>query len=1634
MIPSRLCIAGAGLGLLWATANLAAQTFVEVSYIGQDKVHLRYQVQLPRVDSGTPEVGQCRSARLQVVDGSGTVTVLDDGKPVTYGPVNFLADGLALGTYTFQVAAEMVVETAPVRFEWRVVAEAPPAWLDGAIGGMEDSMFPGTWRYGTLLFDEVLSPPPDGSQVEVRGGLRVPRGLSLDASGVALTGSGISVAGHFVFDAQTRSTQHIDFETPHNITGARHLALGFGAGAAPSSVSDSSDVAVFLNDLPNMTLSGIENLTLSAERVTNLTITYTGLLDGSTARWDQGGSLTLRHVHGAPADFSIQGAQVAFENCTLGGSIRCFSAEVNATDTLFGKLDLYPGTGATHSLLRCGSTDWIGIYGKGKTTLTDCEFGGSGVMLVNRSDTTIKGCLFHGALRFVNLAGADPPPWYANTKTPMPVIQNNSFVGPVALQYGQSTDPDPVENFVSIGPNYYGSELGLRESDYFPWVYWRPAFLGMPDVHAGAMRDRRPYKIDPPLTSGTRQKRFNRILPAFWLNDWVAGQNAFTPGPDQPDRSGHRMKGRRTLLSLDVLTSDKRVRGVRFYAVVDGQTLETLNPVVLSRDYADTPFTAKLEGRVTVNFALPPTANSRQDFEVYLDPESLTQYPPEARPKDPILILKDHINLSLDPPQRPLSILVIPVGIDWLRSSSGPASTAAVEKYLKDVLPAMLPLRPRDIILTRRAPYVASCQLGWLTTTPLLNWLAAELQWDLDTSLYDFAVAVMPAKSMSVKVHGASLVGRRGVVFVDEAHPSAALHEIGHAMGLYTGTEQYDLFPWSSTDGRVLEQCTIFPPDGVSMHPGFGGGFLMHFPQPTVTWAREHDWRDIMSREDKYVWADPGTFGDMAAWLKSRLYAAPVARKSAHALAAKGVSNPPPPGHHRIQLHALLRSIDGTTASEVIPDSLTIADASLLDLDPNEPSTSGYYKQVHELEGRDAAGNVVYQHTFYIPSMNIEHKDIQAWGATLDIPDTVRTLKVARTWWGWPETGPRELLHIESGGQLSNALAPVALTPGLPGHIQLHWTASASAPGPFVKLWHRVDYRTSPDAPWIPLGKFTRATSLEFDTDFIPLSPTAQFRVVTTDGLTSVETVSSVYQMGARPPRVAITTPVAGWRQTPETSWTLVAAVDSPDDTPISSVSWSSSRDGELGVGTRLFNVPLSAGEHILTCRATDANGLTGEASVDVSVGAVTSFDLALTDDSLGVFVPGRDPLDEGPLLLTPGQAHRLRVRFDGASVDLSGRIRVSVMAPGSDSDWTTLLEQLFEAAAFERVVFNTNFTPEARGLHRFKVEVFVTSPWDPNPANNTRLWSFNTLQPAIELDPLVIHIDRSLMPGQVLPPYQDANIALIHSVGQVPLTVRSLNISGPDAARFSLLAGPAGTTVDPGAFTRVQVRYTPLDRGRAEAVLQIASDDPDHPLVEVPLIARFLDQDQWNDSDGDGLLDIEENAWCTRADSPDTDGDGIPDSVEDANRNGRVDPGETDPCRADTDGDGLTDYQEDDNRNGRWDYGETSGWNADTDGDGIADGAELAAGTGPIEAGDVLRVTAWIGGPTGVVLQWEGRHGRTYRILRSQDLVHWIGAPSGTGPNQQSQQTAFGDGPLTYEDPTADPSRPVFYQVRVEP
>ncbi|MCA9513764.1 MAG: hypothetical protein KC635_02370, partial [Myxococcales bacterium] len=94
----------------------------------------------------------------------------------------------------------------------------------------------------------------------------------------------------------------------------------------------------------------------------------------------------------------------------------------------------------------------------------------------------------------------------------------------------------------------------------------------------------------------------------------------------------------------------------------------------------------------------------------------------------------------------------------------------------------------------------------------------------------------------------------------------------------------------------------------------------------------------------------------------------------------------------------------------------------------------------------------------------------------------------------------------------------------------------------------------------------------------------------------------------------------------------------------------------------------------------------------------------------------------------------------------------------------------------------------------------------------------------------------------------------------------------------------------------------------------------------------------------------------CTDTLAKDSDRDGIEDGVEDANHDGMTSGEETSPVRVDTDGDGLSDLVEREScfpTGSGDDCAPSKGWVQDTDGDGLFDGLEDADGDGAVSFGE---------------------------------------------------------------------------------
>ncbi len=150
-------------------------------------------------------------------------------------------------------------------------------------------------------------------------------------------------------------------------------------------------------------------------------------------------------------------------------------------------------------------------------------------------------------------------------------------------------------------------------------------------------------------------------------------------------------------------------------------------------------------------------------------------------------------------------------------------------------------------------------------------------------------------------------------------------------------------------------------------------------------------------------------------------------------------------------------------------------------------------------------------------------------------------------------------------------------------------------------------------------------------------------------------------------------------------------------------------------------------------------------------------------------------------------------------------------------------------------------------------------------------------------------------------------------------------------------------------------------------------------------------------DSDGDGLLDGEEQRLGTRTDLADSDGDGLSDYDE-------VHTHLCNPLLADSDGDGADDTH------------------------------EIAAGTDPNSASDLFTIVAADGTETaGMRVRWNAKAGKTYQVECAPALAGpWDDAPDGEGEDGASLRTAAADGVLTYIDTTAPVPATRFYRVRI--
>jgi subtilisin family serine protease len=97
--------------------------------------------------------------------------------------------------------------------------------------------------------------------------------------------------------------------------------------------------------------------------------------------------------------------------------------------------------------------------------------------------------------------------------------------------------------------------------------------------------------------------------------------------------------------------------------------------------------------------------------------------------------------------------------------------------------------------------------------------------------------------------------------------------------------------------------------------------------------------------------------------------------------------------------------------------------------------------------------------------------------------------------------------------------------------------------------------------------------------------------------------------VGNQSPTAAISSPSNGLIAMQGASILFVGAGTDPEEGALagSSLTWTSSRDGQIGTGTSFSTSTLSAGSHLITLTSTDAQGLTGTSTLSITIRAIVN-------------------------------------------------------------------------------------------------------------------------------------------------------------------------------------------------------------------------------------------------------------------------------------------------------------------------------------------------------------------------------------------------------------------------------------------
>lgn len=1320
----------AAIVFLSLTIGSASAQSVWVSYGGISNMHIQYSATASNVGL-SPDDPKCTGLRLEMKTPGGAVSTLDS-TPV---PV----DGAA--TLSGSLNRQGLNETGLYEFSLK------STWSPGPERTIATSQveFSGTSISGTLLFDETIDP---GGLSEVNvGAVSVPPERTLDLGSAAYVGGSITVQGTLVFQNASFSQElppHLIFRNPVSFTMPPN---GYYVLEGAGSLIDGGETLTV--EASDGTLQGIQHLYVRL-----------GYGRSKVAIFDS-------EVHFNSWSLIGYGAELRVHGCRLPGCSLYLRENDDFRFDGDSPPNVFPG-GLTVELRHPSAKAVIdGCFIRGSMTVrgddaAQCEFTNNEisafVILEDHCAPVFRENIFTRWILF------DGTTWLTETD-PSLTIENNYFMGPQALQV-PLYDSAPLSP-IAIGPNYYGDASGpvIQYHDDSPVA--GSEFLRNRGARVLVGYKNPPYgpllSVAPHLKRAPRERRDRDVFPQVWVAGTTMGQNTLLHSSGSISRM---VEGRESLFCADITSTEPKLEGVEVHLMVNGQRVDpTDTNRVLHRDTADYGANANYLATSTANFIIPPMTGTLSSIELWADTRGVSGY---NEPGAETRIWFTTTSRPLEPnPDRQLNVVIQPIKLYLWGFAGLPAPSAQdFARDLRDTMPPMLPIARKNIHFIPAAPipytgvisnikwigsYSLAANLAALLGSTRAFWNATMFLGDEEAAKLDFIVGVVPKNGLGDGIDGANLALDRGVLLVDESKPTAVLHEMGHAIGLYLDTEQYDQSP---PGGRPVLGVTLFKAED-GLVAGFPSqrGRVRHIPSINQWWYEDHGWTDIMGSVDIPVWPISTTLEKFFEDFRTRLQIGSPR--------PAGVLHPLPPGMRLLFLRGLVeKTTEGAVAPyyRFVPGSVAAIPVPQGDQDriPIAAAPAGDDDR-YEFAGYDAQGyRLDYQYFRLVPNGG-EGPEVDLWWAGFVIANSsVVSWEIIRT-----KTG-EAVLKYDAGGSIANTLQSPSPHSTLGDTVNLRWSATSNSLrrstrdlfAPQVPpVQHYILLSENGGTTWNGVAAFVDGDIEEyaFPTESLKSGNNISVRLISTNGLATAESRVDGLVLPNRPPIARIRSPQPGDTAADTHPWTLQASVYDPDEEGDLVGSWSSSLDGALGTGNLLDDVTLSAGVHTLTFRAVDTQGLPGEASVQITVGAMTTVDLAMAADALRVRPAGSNPGASDRIVLVPGSEHSADLRLRNTGVATTATLSLYMTPPGGAE--ALLIGKRYVLQPFDEVYLPATFTPATTGEYRFRGVVEALVPSDPNPTNNVAAWTYST-------EPTLLPIDISgMIAGAVEPvPAADRN------------------------------------------------------------------------------------------------------------------------------------------------------------------------------------------------------------------------------------------------------------------------------------